>query len=203
MITSPRYHRHQHGASLVVTLVMLLIVLLLGASSSNVALMGEKAARNERDRVVALQAAESALSDAELDIENSASPASRSAIFSPVSTEGFTDGCGNGDGNIYQGLCSNLGNAQKSPWLTTTIANAGANSVSVQYGRFTGQTLPHNGGPFPIQLPRYLIELMLDNTAGQSADAHYLYRITAIGFGSSLETQAVVQSYYRKSENKE
>ena len=165
--------------------------------------MGERAARNERDRVIALHAAEFALSDAELDIENSSAPESRSAIFSPRSTEGFSGSCGQGEGNIYQGLCSNINNYPIVPWLTTDIANSSTNSSSVRFGRFTGQTMPHNGGPLPAQLPRYIIELMMDNTPGQSADAHYMYRVTAIGFGSGIGTQVVVQSIYRKSDNQE
>jgi type IV pilus assembly protein PilX len=200
--TSQRWP-YEQGASLVITLVMLLIVLILATSSSNMALMGERAVRNERDRVIALHAAESALADAELDIENSTATTSRSAIFSPLSIEGFTDGCSTGDDNIYQGLCNNVGDIKTAPWLTVDIANTNANSSSVQFGHFTGQTMPHDGGPLPGQLPRYIIELMIDNTPGQSANANYMYRITAIGFGSDISTQAVVQSFYRKSINKE
>lgn len=179
---------------------MLLVVLMLSTSLANMALMGEKAARNEREKQVAMHAAESALLDAEKDIENSSAKSSRSAIFSPYSTEGFADGCGKGDGNRYQGLCTSHGSGQKSALFSADLANVGRSSPSVEFGRFTGQTLPNGDGPFPIQLPRYIIELMLDTTAGQSASAVYMYRITAIGFGPTSATQIVLQSFYRKSE---
>jgi len=198
----------QDGATLIVTLVMLLVVLMLSTSFAGMALMGEKAARNERDKQVAMHAAEAALADAEHDIENSTAATSRSVIFSPFSTEGFTDGCGRGDDNRYQGLCSNQHNndhshqkdGRKDAWLTVDFSDTNAGSSSVPLGRFTGRTMPVGVGPFPSRLPRYIIELMRDSTAGQATSAAYMYRITAIGFGSDSATQIVLQSFYRKTE---
>ena len=180
---------------------MLLIALLAGLSMAQIAMMNEKTDRNERDRVIALQAAEAALADAELDIENSPSPASRSALFSPYSAIGFALHCGRGDGNIFQGLCQNSGDTSKASWRTADIANTNSDSPSVRFGRFTGQSLPAGAGPFPSRLPRYLIELMQDSVPGQSTRVAYLYRITAIGFGVDPHSQAVLQSFYRKTSN--
>lgn len=198
---------NQDGATLIVTLVMLLVVLMLSTSFAGMALMGEKAARNERDKHVAMHAAEAALADAEQDIENSTAATSRSVIFSPDSTEGFTDGCGSGDENRYQGLCINQHHhhhSRKEPgredgWLTVDFSETNAGSSSVPLGRFTGRTMPVGAGPFPSQLPRYIIELMMDSTAGQATSAAYMYRITAIGFGTNSATQIVLQSFYRKT----
>jgi type IV pilus assembly protein PilX len=189
---------------------MLLIVLMLSTSLAEIAFMGEKAMRNERDKQIAMNAAESALNDAEKDIEHSTAAESRSAIFSSDSAEGFSESCGRGDKNSYQGLCINHEDSKKLTWLTVDIANAltntSASSSSVQFGHFTGQTMPTisagtSQGPFPAQLPRYIIELMIDNAAGQSAKASYMYRITAIGFGAESATQIVLQSFYRKTES--
>ena len=179
--------------------MLLLVVLIAGISFANFSIMAEKSARNERDWVMAIEAAEFALTDAETDIENSAFPGSRSAIFSPNSALGFTENCGRGADNLYQGLCINSTNAQQPVWASADIADTGPNSPSVQLGRYTGQTMPHGAGPFPCQLPRYIIELMLDTTIGQTTEANYLYRITAIGFGADPNSRAVVQSVYRKS----
>jgi len=195
--------QNQHGATLIVTLVMLVIVLMLSTSFAGMALMGEKAARNERDKQIAMHAAEAALADAEQDIENSTAATSRSAIFSSYSTEGFTDSCGYGDENRYQGLCSNYQSNQKTEqqdaWLTVDFSNTDTSSPSVQFGRFTGRTMPFGVGPFPSQLPRYIIELMLDHKAGKPTNAVYMYRITAVGFGTDSATQIVLQSFYRKT----
>jgi type IV pilus assembly protein PilX len=71
----------QQGAALIVSLLMLVAVMLLGVSAAHIALEGEKASRNDRDRQLAFQAAEAGLMDAEMDIENASGPASRSHIF--------------------------------------------------------------------------------------------------------------------------
>ena len=63
--------RYQYGATLLVTLLMLVVVLLLGIAAAQIALQGEKSSRNDRDRQIAFQAAEAALLDAEMDIEQS------------------------------------------------------------------------------------------------------------------------------------
>jgi type IV pilus assembly protein PilX len=191
----------QRGATLIVSLVMLSVVLLLATSLASNALMGERAARNERDRQVAMHAAEAALLDAETDIENSTAITSRSALFSPNSAQGFSEGCGRGDENKYQGLCLNSASEKKAAWLTVDLADASSHSASVPYGRFTGKTLPHSSSgaaQFPSQLPRYIIELMLDSAAGRATRPSRLYRITAIGFGSDSSNQVVMQSFYRK-----
>jgi len=190
---------YDKGATLIFSLLILIVILLLGTSLANIALIGEKSSRNEHDRLVAMLAAESALADAETDIENAATNVSRSAMFSPKSNAGFIEGCGKGDANIYQGLCFSNETTPMPLWNTVNIADTGANSISVKFGRFTGRTMPVGQGALPCQLPRYIIELMPDYLPGQAADAPYLYRITAIGFGMSRTTQAVVQSVYRKS----
>lgn len=191
---------NQRGATLIVSLVMLLVVLMMSTSFAGMALMGEKAARNERDKQIAMHAAEAALADAEQDIENSTAETSRSTIFSPYSTEGFTEDCGRGEENRYQGLCIHYESEQQDAMLTIDFSNADASSPSVPFGRFTGRTMPVGAGPFPSQLPRYIIELMQDSTAGQPTHAVYMYRITAVGFGTDSATQIVLQSFYRKTE---
>jgi type IV pilus assembly protein PilX len=48
---------------------MLIVVLMLSISLAMVSLQGEKASRSDRDRQIALNAAEAALKDAEMDID--------------------------------------------------------------------------------------------------------------------------------------
>ncbi len=191
--------RYESGTTLVFALIMLVVLLLLGVSLAGISIMGEKSVRNENDQQLALYAAESAIIDAELDIEGSQSTTSRSAIFSPDSPEGFIEGCGRGGGNIYQGLCLNILNSPKPIWLLCDLTVSGASAASVEFGRFTGKKMPVAKGPLPGQKPRYVIELIADHESGQVDRSKYLYRITAIGFGSTKSTQAVVQSVYRKS----
>lgn len=194
----------QTGASLIVSLLMLIAVLLLGISAAQLALQGEKASRNDRDRQIAFQAAEAALMDAERDIENSADAArSRSQIFSKDSTMGFPGegepGCRAGTGNKYLGLCKRAPDNAIPTWQTVDFMDDSAGASSVPFGTFTGEVFPVAKGSLPARLSRYVIELMIYNKDGESADqVSYFYRITAIGFGAHESTQVLLQTFYRK-----
>lgn len=199
-----RKRNRERGASLIATLVMLIAVLMLGISATYIALQGERASRNERDRQIAFQAAEAALMDAELDIENSTDPGSRSALFSKDSALGFPgDGdalCGIGITNRYLGLCKHSLSGAPQTWLAVDFLNENdATTQSVPIGHFTGQSFQVGEGALPIRKPRYMIELMTYNRGGEAADQiSYFYRVTAIGFGAHDTTQVVLQSFYRK-----
>ena len=193
--------RLQDGVSLVVSLLMLIVVMLLGLSATQIALQSEKASRNDRDRQIAFQAAEAALLDAEMDIDESPDPKrSRSAIFSRDNTFAFVEGCGQGEDNPFLGLCAQ-GTEGTPSWLATDLLNRTSSAGSVPYGKFTGQTFQVGEGSLPARLPRYIIEQIPYNAPGESAEQAtqaYLYRVTGIGFGVRETTLVVLQSIYRK-----
>ena len=196
-------HRRQAGSSLIITLLMLMAVMLLGLSAAQIALSSEKASRNDRDRQVAFQAAEAALIDAELDIQNSPSSFTRSALFSRDSALGFpseTDAnCGAGLNSQNLGLCNRKPSGVTPAWQAVDFSDVNLTTTqSVPYGRFTGQAFTVGNGS-SIRAPRYVIELMVFNQPGESADKiSYFYRLTAIGFGIRESTQVVLQTFYRK-----
>ncbi len=191
------------GATLVYVLCLLVIILLLGISAAQIALQGEKAARGERDRQIAFQAAEEALMDAQNDIEGLPGAPGRSSLFAPGSAAGFVDGCGEGGA---LGLCLPAAPDAPALWLSTDLAGAEGSSRAVPYGQFTGAVMQTGQGFLPSRRPRYLIELLPFHPPGAQAAAvagglateSYVYRITAIGFGAQESTQVVLQSYYRK-----
>lgn len=199
-------HGGQRGTVLVISLVMLLAALLLGLSSARNALQGEKAARNERDRRIAFEAAEAALMDAELDIEKSPdAERSRSSHFSKSSALGFPGDdepvCRSGAG-VDQGLCRHPAEREMPVWQAVNFLDENsASAASVAYGSFTGQRFAFGKGSLPARLPRYVIELMKYNRPGENAeeDGSYFYRVTAIGFGARESTQVVLQTFYRKA----
>ena len=193
----------QRGVALVSAMLIMLAVLIVGVSAARAALDGEKSARQERDRYVALQAAEAALADAERDIEggsNATSP--RAALFAVDSALGFADGCGDGPDSPNLGLCAQAGVAQAPAWQLTPLDAAGDGAhASIAYGTFTAARMPVGGPTLPARLPRYLIELMPYTRAGEDAGRSgggNFYRITAIGFGARDGTSVVLQSFYRK-----
>ncbi|MFC3108225.1 PilX N-terminal domain-containing pilus assembly protein [Undibacterium arcticum] len=192
----------QRGASLIVSLLMLIAVLLLGISAAQMALQSEKASRNDRDRQIAFQAAEAALQDAEMDIENSTDTSSRSSTFSekPVLAN-FDADCGQGATNTYLGLCTTAVAGATPVWLKVDFTDTGSSSTrTVPYGKFTGQTMQVGNGQLSSKLPRYLIEVVNYKAAGEdaSAQATFFYRVTAMGFGARDTTRVVLQSFYRK-----
>jgi type IV pilus assembly protein PilX len=204
-MTMPLRIAAERGASLIVVMLMMIVVLSLGVSAAQLALQGEKVSRNDRDRQVAVQAAEAGLMDAEQDIEKSPDPAkSRSALFAADSMLGFVDGCGDGGTNL--GLCTL--NEAAPAWKTVDFMDQSSSAKSVPYGKFTGQLfqagsdsgISHTSrGSLPARLPRYIIELMRDNRPGAAAgEVSVIYRITAIGFGMRNSTQAVLQTMYKK-----
>jgi len=199
---------HESGMTLVMTLLMLVMVLMFGLYAAQLALQGEKAARNDRDRHMAFQAAEATLLDAEMDLE--ASPdkeKSRSHLFAADSAIGFPMDaiCSTGAQNIHLGLCGMSLEGQTPVWQTVDFFNNDANLISsVPYGKFTGQSFPVGSGSLPAKEPRYIVELMRDTKLGERVDqVSYLYRITAIGFGANPNTQVVLQTIYRKAQHAE
>lgn len=193
----------ERGAALVFALCLLVAILLLGVSAAQMALHGEKAARGERDRQIAFQAAEEALMDAQHDIEGLPGAPGRSTLFAPGSAAGFAPAC-----KGEPGLCLPAASGAPAVWLSTDLGVA--DSGTVAYGQFTGAAMATGQGFLPFRRPRYLIELLPFHPPGEEAGAAagapvglpsgagYLYRVTAIGFGAQEDTQVVLQTYYRK-----
>lgn len=187
------------GAALLTALFLLIAVLMVGVSAAQIALNAEKAARNERDRHIALQAAEAGLIDAERDIEGGSDRASaRAALFADGSAIGFADGCGHGADNPNLGLCARALPPLVPAWQACDLLSE--RDYTVPYGKFTGAIMPAGIGSLPARTPRYIIELMPLARAGEDAGqrAGNVYRITAIGFGTRDSTRVVLQSFYRK-----
>lgn len=188
------------GSALLMCLLVMAVALMLSLSGARIALQEERAARNDRDRKTAFQAAEAALLDAQRDIEQRASASPRATLLAsawPV----FPVGCGAGAANPLLGLCAAQGAAPA--WLAVDFRDEGeATMRSVPYGRFTGRTMPVGGGALPARRPRYLIEAYPDRRAGSSADlagAGALYCISAVGFGVQEDTQVLLQACYRRA----
>ena len=199
----PFTSRRNSGASLIVVMLILVVVSILGVSGIQVAMMGERGTRNDRDQQVAWQAAEAALMDAEFDIEGlpASSTSKRNAIFKSKETDvmQFITDCGTSGQNV--GLCS-LNATGKPAWLTVDFSTTGTGAPTVEFGTFTGRVFPAGAkGVQPIRPPRYVIEPISDprfsRTSRPGSDSRYVYRVTAMGFGPNAQTQAVVQMTYR------
>jgi type IV pilus assembly protein PilX len=212
--------------ALVFVLVMMSIVFVIAAVSSRVVTMGERAARNDRDRQTAFQAAEAALSDAEIDIMG---PSSRPKPNDPSASEAFAvrvsmfgtlpagDGCSTDPDT--RGYCGRLHPAVGDTSLLNIyrplfdVAENSNSRAYVIFGEFTNRTgfddgIPSssyfatsNGGALPSRLPRYVIEktsLSFRNRTKTVGRAFDAYIVTAVGYGLRPETQVFLQAVISK-----
>lgn len=185
----------QKGASLIIVLLILVVVSLLGIGGAQIALMGERGARNDRDQQVAWQAAEAALIDAEIDLVNTSS--TRQSIFDGKSTSAFpASGCGTSSSS--KGLCAAVITG-KPAWLTEDFTSTSSSATTVAFGTFTSRTFAAGGaGIQPAQAPRYLVEPVLALSGDKSSpEPEILYRVTTMGFGPRVDIQSVMQMLYR------
>lgn len=177
---------HERGAALATMLFLMLALLMMSLSAARAALASAKSARYERDRQVAHAAAEAALRDAERDIDGAAGPSSpRTAIFTAMDASAFDARC---TGRAEKaGLCKSAAGTAPPAWQAADLAG----EAGVEYGRFTGRTLPTGAGTLPASAPRYLLELL--------PGPQPLFRITALGLGADPATVVVLQSHYRRA----
>lgn len=199
----PPAGRRQRGVTLVIVLMLLVIVTLLGVGAARIALLGERTTRNERDYQVAWQSAEAALMDAQFDIRGpNADAAQRVALFTPDDISKFVPGCNTAP--EFRGLCAP--SEGKPVWAQVNFLDDSTGAPTVAYGTFTGRSFDAGGlGVKPARLPRYMIEVVRDQTPMGSAasnntnkPAPIMYRITAMGFGPREDVQVVLQIAFKK-----
>lgn len=193
---------------LIVILLLLVAIAILGLLNSSNALMQTRMARSERDYQSAYAAAESALSDGEREIMagtrrvtvGSESEVVTSARIGPafVSLAGACDSSG-----VLTPSTSGLYDMTNCPtawWLQFTFGSANSNLL----GGVTGASFPVASSGFltgASTAPRYIIDILPDNTPGQSASPNnrrQVFRVTSRGVGSSADTEVVLQSVIRR-----
>ena len=192
--------RNQRGVTLIIVMVILVIVTILGLGGAQLALSGERSTRFDRDNLIATQAAEAALMDAQADI----STGTRAAEFVAGNAMIFgTSTCGTGpaaNATSNRGLCARPADTAKPIWATVDFTNTGGSAPTVNFGDFTSRTFQSGSvGVQPVQAPRYIVEAVPDPALYADATSNSkIYRITAMGFGPNLQVQVVTQIAYRK-----
>ena len=192
-----RGRNRQGGVALIFVLIMMSIVFVIAAVSSRMVTLGERAARNDRDRQTAFQAAEAVMSDAELDIMGpNASEAQRVSMFGALPA---SDGCSNATDT--RGYCGVLADNAYKTIFTEEDDTA---RQWAKFGEFTDRTdqFPvSDGGALPSKLPRYIIQktsLSFRNRAEVVGKPFDAFVITAIGYGLQPTTQVVLQAVISK-----
>jgi len=195
----------QRGVTLVIVLLILVVVTLVGVGGARIALLGERSTRYDRDYLIASQAAEAALMDAECDLRGNVQSvnctSTRNTTITPDNIVIFESGCSSNA--TRRGLCLPAAESTtvKPIWQTVNFLDDDpATARTVAFGTFTGKTFgAGTAGIQPERPPRYIVEVVPDQQPGQDASkTPKMFRVTAIGFGPRKEVQVVMQIGFRK-----
>ncbi len=165
----------QAGAVLLVALLFILLLSIIALSAMRATLLEEKMAGNLRDRSIALQAAETALRDAEALLGQTL------PSFTPACTNGLCDTGNAPDWKTYQWNDGRYVVYNTSPSPAAVAPNAAIPDV--------------------YQQPRYFIEYLgpasvsFPGCAGGSAAG---FRIVARGWGQNPNTQVTLEEIFAK-----
>lgn len=174
---SQRSFSSQQGVVLFLSLVLLLVLTIISISAVQTTSLEERMSRNARDSVLAFQAAESALRDAERFIET------------VVSTVPFTDAGTNG-------LWTIAPFTQPDRWTDPDIWDD-ARSVEVP-------TEIDGVAEQPRYIVEHVASVLRDENAyqvndpysGTAVDRIEIFRVTALGIGGSTNAQVLLQTTY-------
>ncbi len=203
--------RPQRGVALVFVLLMMTIAITVALFAARSTLLGDKAARNDRDHQVAFQAAELALNDAELDIMDATLALAQNSK---------ARGCkfGNKDVAFYpepncsantdrRGFCEQVIGSTKPMYEVINWEDTNdATRVYVKYGEFTGRSAQFATGdgstsvkpPTPAKPPKYIIVQsspakvqILRNK--QTFEVEAAYKVYALGYGVNPNTKVMLE----------
>jgi type IV pilus assembly protein PilX len=195
MKTHPAPQRRQKGAILIIALLFLVLLTIIGVSSISGVTLEEKMAGNLREQNVAFQAAESALRDAEIDLEGgiggtgNRDPMTIAAHFASDCTTAFTNGVCRQPAAPPGGWQTEIVTVTTWDWTSAT--------KTVAYGTYTGATAL--GGVF--RQPRYVIEYLAEKDDTSTAPTTRYFRISARGWGADQNSTVTLQTVYRQPMN--
>ena len=172
--------RKQTGVALFISLVLLLILTIIGVSSVQTTSLEMRMSRNDHDTLLAFQAAESALRDAEADLEAVAS----TAVFDDTNGKWDVADLGEEDNWRTPGIWTGTNSLEAANAVDGTAAPA----------RYIIEHL----GAVVRQENAHLITNVGDSTAGDRVE---VFRITARGIGGTVNAQVLLQTTYGRIVN--
>ena len=179
--------KFQQGSVLITGLIFLMIMTMIALSALSSGTVEEKLAANDRDRQVALQAAEAILREAETTLF--AAPP-----FDPFDPEKFTDACQPAEGEKIGGFCTPLPPGVTPRWQTL---NWTSGKHARTFANPTGK-LKDKFGELSAQ-PQYIVEIVTAPHRPNAAVAKCepgVAHITARGEGRN-QSVVILQSTYR------
>ncbi len=187
--------KSQRGATLLLVMMLLVMAGLLAITAASMGTMDERVARNSRDQNVALQAAEAALRDARTDVFTSKSFGGEVRAF-----YGATGATANCNASGFKGVCTALTHAQVMDRLMSDTQSVEFGEVIARPAAQLFADSTEQGGV--TRQPRYIVEVVPDpDDLSLTGPIKYVYRVTAIGFGSHAGTRSIVQEVVRVATN--
>jgi len=185
--------RRQQGAILIVALMFLVLLTIVGVSTISGTTLEEKMAGNMREQATAFQAAESALRDAEIDLEpNIGGTGNRDALLTGTYFAATVSLC---SAAFTNGVCRQPGTAgsYQADIVTASSWDWTSATTTVQYGTYTGAT-QFSG---LARQPRYVIEYLPEKDDTSTTPTTRYFRISARGWGVNANTSVTLQTVYR------
>lgn len=189
--------RHD-GSILLISLIMLLVLTIVGIASISGVSMSGKMANSQKDYELAFEMAEAALVEGESWIDTYDKAYSRSHLQSSCSGSNCWKSscdnglCFNGTYPLGTGAYCDLTAPDQDVWTVEANWTSKARSYSMSVSG--------------VDAPKYLIEFMCFAPRNPKTDPipkiDYtnfvrIYRVTAMGFGTSPSTRVMLQSTYR------
>jgi type IV pilus assembly protein PilX len=202
MSPTPRRRRNaiaapqrQRGAILVIALMFLVLLTIISVSSISGVTLEEKMAGNMREQNVAFQAAESALRDAEIDLETGIGGTGNRDPMTIAAS--FANNC---SGAFTFGVCLQPA-APPATWQAQIVTPStwdwtNANKTTA-YGTFTGAAALVG----VVRQPRYVVEYLQEKDDTSTTPATRFFRISARGWGANANTTVTLQTVYRMQMN--
>lgn len=165
-------HFNQQGAILVVGLIILSVLVMIGITAVNFTSLGEKLTGNQRNQELAIQAAESALVDAE------------QWLTAQVNVPQEVSSCTTLPCDVFSlGVYSNIHQNNASWWQTNGKAFSGTiDGVASQ--------------PYSMTEQYSFIPYELDPDARSKGEGYYYYQITSRGTGGNDTAVRTLRSIY-------
>jgi len=197
--------RRQSGAILVIALMFLVLLTIIGVSSISGVTLEEKMAGNLYQQNLAFQAAESALRDAEIDLESgiggtctATSIVGCAGARDPMTiATNFANNC---SAAFLSGVCRQPA-IPAATWQTEIVTASGWDwtevNKTVSYGMYTGAP-PLTG---VSRQPRYVIEYLQEKDDVSTTPTTRYFRISARGWGANANTNVTLQTVYRLQMN--
>ena len=176
----PLNNRKNTGVALFISLVLLLVLTILGVSVVQTTSLEIRMARNEHDTLLAFEAAESALRDAEVVLDATTS----TFAYNDTGVGGLWDQPDMNDANRWENVAIwSDGRSIIAPSAVSAVASQAAPRFMIEHIA-------------SVQRDENAYQQDNEYNSAGSADSVEVFRVTALGFGGSPNSRVMLQTTF-------